>query len=93
MFDLISLLDLDADAYAVDTRLDEHALVLIAGNGQGVQEDFGRGLGLDLGDVMSLGGLGGEVGQRQRRGERGAHALEVRPEGLRLSPGVSELRW
>lgn len=91
MLDLVGLLDLDADAHTVDTRLDEDALVLVAGHGQGVQEDFRRRLGLDFGDIMPFRGLGGEVGQRERRSERGADTLEVRSEGLRLPPGVSEL--
>lgn len=65
VLDLVSLLDLEADAHAVDAGLDQDALVLVARNGQGRQEDLGRRAGLDLGDVMPLGGLGCEVGQAE----------------------------
>jgi hypothetical protein len=34
MFNLVGLLDLDADPYAVDAGLDEDALILVAGNCQ-----------------------------------------------------------
>lgn len=35
VFNLVGLLDLDADAHGVDRRLDQDALVFIAGDGQG----------------------------------------------------------
>jgi hypothetical protein len=41
MLDLVGLLDLDADSYAVDARLDEDPLVLVARNGQWRQEHLG----------------------------------------------------
>ena len=66
--DLVGLLDADADADAVDAGLDEDTLVLVPGDGQGVQQDLGGGLGLDLGDIVTLGGLGGEIGQTQGGG-------------------------
>ena len=77
VFDLVCLLDPDADADAVDTGLDEDTLVLIAGDGQRVQEDFGRGLGFDLWDIMAFGSLGCEVGQRHGGRQRRPHALQV----------------
>lgn len=63
MLDLIGLLDLDADAHRVYAGLDEDALVLVARNRQWREEDLGGGLGLDLGDIVALGVLGGEVGE------------------------------
>ena len=62
MLNLIGLLDLDADADAVDRRLDQHLLVLITRYHQWVQQHFGRRLSLYLGYVMAFGGLRGEVG-------------------------------
>jgi hypothetical protein len=41
VLDLVSLLDLDANAHAVDAGLDEDALVLVSRNRQGRQEDLG----------------------------------------------------
>ena len=40
VFDLICLLDLDAYAHAVDTGLDENALILVARDGEWVEDDF-----------------------------------------------------
>lgn len=62
MLNLVCLLDSDADADAVDAGLDEDALVLIAGDGQRVEKNFGRGLGFDLGDIVTFRRLRGEVG-------------------------------
>ena len=84
MLNLIGLLDLDADAHGVDARLDQDALVFVARNRQWGQEDLRRCLGFDLGDIVPLGGLRGEVGQRQRSCQGASDALEVRPQGLRL---------
>lgn len=84
VLDLVGLLDLDADADRVDGGLDQDALVLVARNGQRRQEDLGGRLGLDLGDIVSLGRLGGEVGERQRGSQTASYALQVRPQGLRL---------
>lgn len=84
VLDLVGLLDLDADAHAVDAGLDEDALVLVSRNGQGRQEDLGRCPGLDFGDIVSLGGLGCEVGKAEGRRQAAADGLQVRPKGLRL---------
>lgn len=84
VLDLVSLLDLDADAHAVDAGLDEDALVLVARNRQGRQEDLGGRPGFDFGDIVSLGGLGCEVGQAEGGCQAAADGLEVRPKGLRL---------
>ena len=62
MLNLICLLDLDADAHAVYAGLDQHTLVLVSGYSERVEEDFGRSLGFDFRDIVSLGGLGCEVG-------------------------------
>lgn len=40
--DLVGLLDLDAQANRVDGGLNEHALVLVAGDREGVEEHFLR---------------------------------------------------
>lgn len=61
MLNLIGLLDLNADADTVDTRLDEHTLVLVTGNCEGVEQHFRRCLCLDFWDIVSLRGLGCEV--------------------------------
>lgn len=61
MLNLIRLLDLNADAHAVNTRLDKHSLVLISCDRKGVQKDFGRGPRFDFRDVVPFGGLGCEV--------------------------------
>lgn len=45
---LVGLFDLDANAHGVDGRLDQDALVLVAGDGQGGQQDFGRTARLDF---------------------------------------------
>lgn len=61
MLNLIGLLNLNADADAVDTRLDEHTLVLVAGNCKGVQQHFWRCLRFDFWDIVPLRRLGCEV--------------------------------
>ena len=61
--DLVGLLDADADTDAVDAGLDENTLVLVPGDGQGIQQNLGGGLSFNLGYIMTLGGLGGEIGQ------------------------------
>ena len=84
MLDLVGLLDLDADAYAVDAGLNEHALVLVARNGQGCQEHLGRRSRFDLGDIVSLGGLRRKVGETEGGRQAAPDSLEVWAEGLRL---------
>lgn len=92
VLDLVSLLDLEADAHAVDAGLDEDALVLVTRNRQGRQKDLWRRPGLDFGDIVSLGGLGCEVGQAEGGCQAAADGLKVRPKGLRLG-GVSAVHW
>lgn len=84
MLNLVGLLDADADSHAVDTRFDQHALALIAGNREWVQKELWRGGSLNLGHIMSLGRLRGKVRQREGSGQGRTHALQVRPQGLRL---------
>ena len=79
-FNLVGLLDLDADADRVDARLDQDSLVLVTRNHKGGEDDLGGGLGFDLGDVMAFGGLGSKVGQGQGGSQAASHALEVRPQ-------------
>ena len=62
MLNLIGLLDLNADAHGVNAGLDQNSLVLVSRNRQRRQKNFRRGLGFDLGDIVSFGGLRCEVG-------------------------------
>lgn len=62
VLDLVGLLDLDAYADGVDAGFDEDTLVFVTRDGQGSQENLGRGLGLDFRNIVTLGGLGSEVG-------------------------------
>jgi hypothetical protein len=80
VFYLIGLLDLYADADAVDARFNEDSFVVVSRNGQGVQQGLGGCGGFDLRDVVSLSHLGGEVGERQSGSQRRADALEVGPQ-------------
>lgn len=61
ILNLVCLLDLDTDAYTVDAGLDQDLFILVSGHGQRVEEDFWGAGGFDLGDVMPLRSLGGEV--------------------------------
>jgi hypothetical protein len=81
---LVRLLDLDAYAHAVDRGLDEHALVLVARNRQWSEKHLGRCLGLNLGDIVALSSLGGEVGEAEGGRETAPDSLEVRSQRLRL---------
>ena len=89
VLNFVGLLDLDADTNRVDAGLDQDTLVLVSRNSQGLEEDFGGCLCLNLGDIVSLSGLRSEVGKRERSGQAAAYALQVRSEGLRLSGEVS----
>lgn len=57
ILNLVGLLDLDAYSRAIDAGLDEDTLILVSGDSEGVQEDFGTAGGFDLGHVVALGGL------------------------------------
>jgi hypothetical protein len=89
VLNLIRLLDLYADADAVDARFDEDPFVVVSRNGQGVEEGLGGCCGLDLRDVVSLRHLGSEVGERQGGSQRRPDALEVGPQGLGLHEHMS----
>lgn len=80
MLNLVCLLDLDANTDGVDAGLDEDSLVLVSRNRQWGKEDFGRCLGFDLGNIMSLSCLRGEVGQGKRSSQAATHTLQVRPQ-------------
>lgn len=80
MFYLIGLFDLYAYPHAVDAGLDVHLLVLIPCDGDRIQQKLRGAACLNLGDIMSFGGLGREVGEGEGGRERRAHALEVRAE-------------
>jgi hypothetical protein len=77
MLDLVGLLDLDADSYAVDAGLNEHSLVLVAGNRQRRQQHLGGCPGFDLGDIVALGGLRCEVGEAEGGCQAAPDSLEV----------------
>ncbi len=61
VFDLIRLLYSDTDSNTVDARFDQDFLILVAGDGQWVEEDFWRAGGFDFRDIMALRSLGGEI--------------------------------
>lgn len=67
VFYLVRLLDLYADAHAVDARLDEHPLILVSRYRQRVQEHFRGACCLDFRNIMPFGRLRGEI----RQGEGG----------------------
>ena len=64
MLDLVRLLDLDTDPYAINAWFDKDTFVLVACDGQRVQDHLRRGFGFDLGDIVPFRGLRGEIGQR-----------------------------
>jgi len=57
----VCLFDLDANADAVDTRLDKDTLILVASNCQGGQQNLRRGARFNLGDIVSFRCLGSKV--------------------------------
>ena len=61
MLNLVCLLDLNADPDTVDAWLNKDSLVLIPGNGQGIQENLRGCLRLDLWNIVPFGSLGREV--------------------------------
>ena len=63
VLDLISLLDLDADAHGIDARLDQDFLIVIPRHGQWVEQNLWRARGLDFRHIVPLGSLRGEVGE------------------------------
>lgn len=87
VLDLVGLLDLDAYSDAVDARLDEDALVLVARNCQGRQQHLGRLRRLHLGDIVALGRLRRKVGETERCRQAAPDGLEIWAEGLRLMRG------
>lgn len=84
MLDLVCLLDLDAQTHTVHRGLNQHDLVFIPADGQRRKDHLGRRLRLDFGDIVALDDLRRKVFQRQRSSERRAHALQVRPQCIRL---------
>ena len=88
VLNLVCLLDLDVYPHAVDAGLDQDSLVFVTRYGEWVQDHFRRRGGFDLGDIVSFGGLRGEVGERDGGCEGGTHALQVRAEGLGLRLSV-----
>ena len=54
VLNLVCLLYPDADTNAVDAWLDEDLLILIARNGERIQQHFWRALCFDFGNVVSF---------------------------------------
>lgn len=52
IFDFVCLLDLDADADAVDTRLDENLFIFISRHCERIQQDFWRAGSFYLGYIV-----------------------------------------
>lgn len=77
MLDFVCLLNSDAHANTVYTGFDQDFLVFIARNGEGVQEEFRGTGGLDLGDIVSFGGLRSEVRDRKSGGKGRPNALKI----------------
>lgn len=77
MLNLVCLFDLDAHTDAVDARLDQDTLALIARNSQRVQNELRRALGLNFRDVVSFRGLRREVGEGERSGKGGSDTLQI----------------
>lgn len=84
VLNLVCLLDLDAYSYTVDTWLDVYTLILVSRHGERIQDDLRRARSLNFGDIVTLRGLRGKVGEGESGRERRAHALEVWAEGLGL---------
>lgn len=79
VLNLVGLLDLDANADRVDAWLDQDPLVFVARNGERGEEDLGRRLCLNFGNIVSFGGLGGEVGEGEGSCQAAPYTLQVRP--------------
>jgi len=67
ILDLVCLLDLDGDTDRVDGRLDEHPLMLVAGDGERVQQHLRGFAGFDLGNVVAFRCLRGKVAEGDGR--------------------------
>lgn len=78
VFDFICLLNANADTDTVDTGFDEDLLVLVSRDGEGVENQFRGGLSLDLGYIMTFGGLGSEVRDCKSGGKGGPNTLKIR---------------
>lgn len=63
VLDFIRLLDLYADAGAVDARFNKNALIFVTGYNQRVEKDFRRAGSFNFRDIMSFGGLRCKIGQ------------------------------
>lgn len=84
VLDLVGLFYPYADAHAVHRGFNEHALFLVSGDGQRVEDELGRSSRFDFGDIVSFARLRGEVGKGKGGGQGAANAGQVRSEGLRL---------
>jgi hypothetical protein len=75
VFDLVGLFYPDAYAHTVDAGFNEHLLIFIPRHREGVQEHLWGARGFDLGNIVSLGSLRGEIGEGEGGRERLPHAL------------------
>ena len=75
MLNLVRLLDLDADARAVDAGFDQYPFILVPRHRQRVQDKLGGAASLNLRDVVSFCSLRGEVGEGEGGSQRRPYAL------------------
>lgn len=83
LFNLICLLDSDADADRVDGALDQNLLPVIAADDHRLEQQLLATPYFHLGLVVALHYLGGEVLQAERGLQGGTHSVEVRTQGRR----------
>jgi len=84
MLNLVRLFNLYADPNGIDASLNQNPLVLIPGNDKRVEDDFGSPAGLNFRGIVSFGGLGCKVAQRDCCRQGRPNAFEVRSKRLRL---------
>lgn len=78
IFNLVCLLNFDADSYAIYTGLNEYPLVFVSGYRQRVEKNFWRTGGFDFGNVVPFRRLRGKIGESEGSSERGADTLKIR---------------
>ena len=84
LLDLVGLLHGDRHSDGVHGRLYQATLLRGSADGYGVEEELLAGAGLDLGLVVPLDCLGGEVADADGSVEGGTDAVQVGAEGVGL---------
>ena len=69
ILDVIRLFYFDAHAHTVDGWFYEDFFILVSGDVERIEEDFGGTGGFNLWDIMALRGLGGKVRKRKGGGK------------------------